>query len=1411
MTIGSTPLGNMAIEVNLDDTKLRQSTSNMKALMKSVNAEFQANMSAVKRTGSEYDVLATRTEGLGKKFQTQEKIVKSLEEAYEKARIEAEKQGASQQQIRAMESKRAQLNKEKASLNDLASAYEKAQDEQNEMRANNQKLESSFSKLDNKIKESADKLKGFGSKMTDLGKNLSMSITAPMVGLGAVALSTAGEAEARASQFKQVFGKLEDDATQSLNNISKTTGLLPNALKDSYIQMAAFAKTSGVDTKGALDLTSRATLAAADAAAFYDRSIDEVTENLQSYLKGNYENDAALGISSTETTRNAKANELYAKSFNELSEEQKQLTLLKMVEDGNKLSGALGQASRESDTLATQTANVRVAFQDFLGELGRPILPMAVQGLKKLSNVGKDLSNQFLGMSDFGKKLTLGFIGFVGIAPIILMAVGGIASGLGALATLGAPILIAVGALTALGVGFTLAYKKSETFRNIVNGALDGVGKAFETIKGTIKGVFELFKGDGSQGVITLSKFLPPSLVQGITLTVDKIRSTFKSMADAVGKVFKGIGKELSTFWNENGKMITQALKNMMAVVKPIISVLGKLFSVTLKVAFVILKEIVVGTFKAIVGVIKGAIKIITGIIQVFSALFTGNWKKLFQGLWKITKGLVQVIWNGINLLFFARILKGGLAFAKGFGKIFPKLWTGIKEIFTKSLNSIFKFVSGIWTKLHKNATSTLTNMYKAIGRILSNLLKNFKTIFDNIWSKTKSIFKSIFEYVPRMIGKMKDGALKGLRAMKNGLDSLMDKMKKKVTDTFGNMVKGAKELPKKLGDGIRNGAGKAVDGVKHLGNKMVGKLGGVVNGTIGGINTVTDKLGIGKKIKEWNVPKFSTGTKNGALASDSLITVGDFGVGNGIGRRELVQFPNGQMQLFEKETTIPAPAGTKVYSNKETEPMLKAMRFSTGTGGSIGSMFANFGKSVIKGFGDLMDYIDNPAKLVEKLIGSVTKKFGFDGLNNFALDFAKGGFNQIKTGVKSFIDKIFNEYASSNADGGEILGFPLTTPYSPHRRPAGYPFNAHHYGIDLATPYGTLLHAPTSGTLTQTSDYNGGLTAILKDKMYTQFFMHLSKVLKTGVVKQGQAIVKTGNSGHMTTGAHLHYQVRKNDGTGAWNTNTIDPIAFLRNKAGGSIKGGVKGKGSWANKIRQAAKQMHTSVSESQVQGILAQIQRESNFNESIVQGNIGDINNLRGTPARGLLQYVPSTFANYKVRGYENINNGYHQLLAFFNNSNWARNLPYGRSGWTPNGHRRYATGGIINFHQFAELGEEGEEVVIPMHPKRRNNAMALLAYTAMKLMPKERGGSGLANRIPNIPKGSTSNNDSEMMKLLMTMISKQDEQIKELKEQTKAIQQDRYTTVEANGREIAKVTHEYHDDFNARKKTFQPRTVM
>ncbi|HLQ75177.1 MAG TPA: hypothetical protein VK107_03945, partial [Alloiococcus sp.] len=139
----------------------------------------------------------------------------------------------------------------------------------------------------------------------------------------------------------------------------------------------------------------------------------------------------------------------------------------------------------------------------------------------------------------------------------------------------------------------------------------------------------------------------------------------------------------------------------------------------------------------------------------------------------------------------------------------------------------------------------------------------------------------------------------------------------------------------------------------------------------------------------------------------------------------------------------------------------------------------------------------------------------------------------------------------------------------------------------------------------------------------------------------------------------------------------------------------------------------------------------------------SVVDINTLSGNPAKGLLQYIPQTFRAYAMKGYGNIMNGYHQLLAFFNNSNWRRDLPYGKRGWGPTGHRRFATGGLINNHGLYELAEDGHpEIVIPTNPNKRTEAMKLLALAGKRIQ---------GNKRPNQLPKTNGNGDNYSKELL------------------------------------------------------------
>ena len=212
--------------------------------------------------------------------------------------------------------------------------------------------------------------------------------------LGRDAATAAADVKASNSQFSATFRDLEGAARQALDGISEDIKKSSGRLQSAYTALYAFTKNVGGDSTQALNIADRSMRAAADSAAYYDRTVEDAAETLQSFLKGNYENDAALGIAATETTRNAKANELYAKSFKDLAEAQKVDVLLAMVEAGNAASGALGAAAREADEWTNVTGELAESWRQLLALMGGPVLEGLTPVIQGITEALKGLTAQ---------------------------------------------------------------------------------------------------------------------------------------------------------------------------------------------------------------------------------------------------------------------------------------------------------------------------------------------------------------------------------------------------------------------------------------------------------------------------------------------------------------------------------------------------------------------------------------------------------------------------------------------------------------------------------------------------------------------------------------------------------------------------------------------------------------------------------------------------------------------------------------------------------------------------------------------------------------------------------------------------------------------------------------------------------
>ncbi len=351
--------------------------------IKAINNEYKTLQAQTKALTAEFDKnddqqgkLRMQTQQLEKQIDAQKRAIQAMEKALE----EAERTTGTNSD--AVTTWRGKLYNAQATVAELEKELKDTED--------------ALQKMEDGIEDTGDAADNAGKDVENFGDILKGNLAADaiwdslkegaeiLLDVGKQAVEAAAELRAEGTQFEQTFGDMEQAANTALQNVEKQTGISATRIKGDFSTVYAFAKTMGSESAEALDIAGRAMVAAADRAAYYDKTVEEVTETIQAYIKGNYANDAALGIASTETTRNAAALERYGKAFKELTEAQKVDTLLAMVEAGNKASGAMGQAAREAGEWTNVTGELDDAWKQLMGTLGDPILdaitPM-VQGL----------------------------------------------------------------------------------------------------------------------------------------------------------------------------------------------------------------------------------------------------------------------------------------------------------------------------------------------------------------------------------------------------------------------------------------------------------------------------------------------------------------------------------------------------------------------------------------------------------------------------------------------------------------------------------------------------------------------------------------------------------------------------------------------------------------------------------------------------------------------------------------------------------------------------------------------------------------------------------------------------------------------------------------------------------------------
>ena len=550
--------------------------------------------------------------------------------------------------------------------------------------------------------------------------------------------------------------------------------------------------------------------------------------------------------------------------------------------------------------------------------LGVAIPPLIVAtGVLAHSIVGISEAMTLLNATKGGAKFFSLFNGGIkGLLPNIGQLLTKIPLIGGLMTALTGPIGIAVAAIAAIGVAFVVAYKKSETFRNIVNSVIESVINSFKKMWGAVKTIFEALKkllsGNFLPTLDLLSKIMPKETATKLTMRLLQIRQLFVDAFNSIFNFAKEIGKKLTDFWAENGDTVIQALKNIgnffvdffvylkeligpnlkdlgnlvrvifMNVLVPVIKGAMNIILGIMKFVWPFIKVLVVDTWNNIKNIIRAALDVILGIVKIFSGIFTGQWKLVWEGVKQVFKGALVLIWNLIQLWFIGKILKVVKIFGGFFKSVISKSFNGVKTIIGTVLRFIWNIISTIFRKI-LSITQTIFGAVRRFISVVFHAIKNVvvnsvKAIFNGVkrWftavkNITHTIFSALKQFIYKIWTSIKNKVVSLAKALSNGVKNIFNSLSKvtrsifnKLKSFMSNVWRNIKNTTVKLAKGLWSGVKGVWNALSRFTHRIFNKLKNFMSSVWRNIKNTTVRLAksLWSGVKgTWN--SLSNGTRN--------------------------------------------------------------------------------------------------------------------------------------------------------------------------------------------------------------------------------------------------------------------------------------------------------------------------------------------------------------------------------------------------------------------------------------------------------------------------------------------------------------------------------------------------------------------
>lgn len=640
---------------------------------------------------------------------------------------------------------------------ETAKEIDKLSSELKENKSVLQEAERAADKYDNSLDEVGDSSESASSRMSSAFKRIGSAVVAAfavdkIVDFGKSVVDASATVAAEQSAFEQIMGNYSDNAQAKINEIADATGMVSTRLTPYMTSMTAKFKGLGYDIDDATTLAQDGLTLASDAAAFWDKSLEDSMGALNSFINGSYEGGEAIGLFANDTQLASYAVKQgivsEAKEWANLDEAKKQATRLQYAQDMMAASGATGQAAKEADQYANVQANLTEKWRQFKSQIGEPLLQNVVipamgklsAGVDKASAAYQKCSkwisehkteleiakgvligltvavSSFLLIMNWGKIMATAKAALLGIKTAMLAVNAAMKAN---------PIGLVISLIAGLVAGFLYLWNTSEEFRNFWIGL-------WETIKTTASGVWEAIKS-AADNVITALQ------------TGWEAFTTFFSM------LWTNISNAVSTAWEFIKNVVSVGLQTIGLIISAAVQIIALPFQFIwenckgiIQKAWDKIKNIVtVG-----VNVVKTVITVVFNAIKAYITIVVNIWQTIISTAWNVIKTVVTTVVNAIK-------------------NVVTTVWNAISSVTSSVFNTIKSVASSVWNSIKSVITSVVNGIKSTVSNIWNSIKSTTSSVFESIKSTASSVWNSIKSAIETPIN-----------AAKNAVKSAIDKMK---------------------------------------------------------------------------------------------------------------------------------------------------------------------------------------------------------------------------------------------------------------------------------------------------------------------------------------------------------------------------------------------------------------------------------------------------------------------------------------------------------------------------------------------------------------------------------------------------------------------------------------------------------